>query len=651
MVTMNNKSTSAVPLKNNRMASLQWYYHRLMVMDPVEVVGRVREKLRARTEARDAGALDGARVSAEPLPAPWLPPVGSAPSMLKDQLARDAKKLLAGTWSLYGWREIQVALPPIWHKDHAGGVEVPCQERHLNHRSLPPGADARTIWEINRWAEMVRLAMHGRENGDLTAIGMAQSWLLDWVEKNPMGRGINWTSALEGGLRLMNFCWFDALVRDGADAPARKDAQIMAAQRRLVDAIIPTHTWWVKRYASFGSSANNHRLGELTGLLLAVTRWPEMECFVGSAVELWKEIAHCVMAQFGNDGGNHEQALHYHLFAFEMALHASRAMKVNDGPVMERLSLAAEFFSRMEHPGGEPWDYGDSDDAQIVPLPSHRAHAAGEWRAWLSDESSGDGVALNHWLGNAGSLRVTANHPSEAGWWFAKDAGMAVGQLDGWKVRLDASPLGFGKMAAHGHGDALHLSLWDGEQALVIDPGTGGYFGARELRAELAAWEAHNGPQPVDSFKTPRRMGAFLLTQHHARPGLVKEKAQSDAMKASLDHEGHRFTRTVRLGDGGGHSEIHVHDEEQGGGGFRVRWYFTPECYVAVKTMPMTSSMGEVGLRRGAHTWRMQVRGESLQIELKRARASRSYGRVEDCVVLEVRCTGSLETVFARADA
>jgi hypothetical protein len=650
MVTMNN-NTPAAPVRGNRMASLQWYYHRLLVMDPLEVMGRVREKLRTRTEVREAGALNGARVSAEPLPTPWLPHSGSAPLMLKEQLARDAERLLAGSWSLYGWRDIQIALPPLWHRDHAGGVDVPSQERHLNHRSLPPGADARTIWEINRWAEMVRLAMHGRESADLAAIAAAQSWLLDWVEKNPMGRGINWTSALEGGLRLMNFCWFDALVRDGVGAPAKRDAQVMAAQRQLVDAIVPAHTWWVKRYASFGSSANNHRLGELTGLLLTVCRWPEMEHFSGSADELWREISHCVMAQFGKDGGNHEQALHYHLFAFEMAMHACRALKVSEGPVMERLALAAEFFCRMEHPSGEPWDYGDSDDAQIVPLPSHRVHAPGEWRAWLSDEASGDGVALNHWLGDAGPLRVKTANPAGTGWWFAKDAGMAVGELDAWKVRLDASPLGFGKMAAHGHGDALHISVWDGEQALVIDPGTGGYFGAKELRAELGAWEAHNGPQPIDGFKTPRRMGAFLLTQHHARPELAKDQTQGDAMKASLRHEGHKFARTVSLGDGSGHSEIRVRDEESGGGEFRVRWYLAPECEVTVKAMPMTSSVGEVEIRRGAHAWRMQVHGTSLQMETQQARASRNYGRVESCVVLEVCSTGVLETTFSRAGA
>jgi hypothetical protein len=82
-----------------------------------------------------------------------------------------------------------------------------------------------------------------------------------------------------------------------------------------------------------------------------------------------------------------------------------------------------------------------------------------------------------------------------------------------------------------------------------------------------------------------------------------------------------------------------------------VRWYLAPECGVLVKAVPATSSVGEVEIRRGAHAWRMRVRGVSLQMETQQARASRSYGRVESCVVLEVRSTGVLETTFSRSVA
>jgi hypothetical protein len=202
-------------------------------------------------------------------------------------------------------------------------------------------------------------------------------------------------------------------------------------------------------------------------------------------------------------------------------------------------------------------------------------------------------------------------------------------------------------MAAHGHGDALHVSLWDGPEALVIDPGTGGYFGAKELRAELAAWEAHNGPQPIEGYKTPRRMGAFLLTQHHARP-VLKPLVGKDgaAMQATLNHEGYRFTRAVSFRHASGQPEVHVTDKVARGTPFRVRWCFAPECEVSVESSAANPADREVRIRRGQRFWMMTLRGPGLAVEMQNARASRSYGRVEPCVVVEVRATGTLETSF-----
>ncbi len=410
--------------------TLNWYLHRLRAMDAAELFGRAREKLRHQTERFAVAALRDIRLGAASGDAFVLPAKADAPAALREALAADAAKLLAGKWTLFGWKEAQVASPPDWHCDSMRGMSVPSDGRKLDHRALPGGADARVIWEINRWAEMVRLAMHGWVNEDVGAIRRAQEWLADWVEKNPLGQGVNWTSALEGGLRLINFCWFDALVSRMGDG----DSEIGERQRGLAEVIVPAHVWWLRRYLSFGSSANNHRLGELTGLLMAVKRWPELERIAGAADELWSEIAECVLAQFAEDGGNREQALHYHLFAFEMALHACRAMNVSDGPVMERLQRAAEFFARMSHPQ-EPWDYGDSDDAQIVPLTMNRGKAVAEWSGWIN----GDASAIGYWLGDFGFTRKpgsgtcqvpVATAPAlgkcrslETSWWIAPAVG------------------------------------------------------------------------------------------------------------------------------------------------------------------------------------------------------------------------------------
>ena len=45
---------------------------------------------------------------------------------------------------------------------------------------------------------------------------------------------------------------------------------------RIRARVLPPHLWFTWRDRSFGSSANNHLLGELAGLILALVRWPSL---------------------------------------------------------------------------------------------------------------------------------------------------------------------------------------------------------------------------------------------------------------------------------------------------------------------------------------------------------------------------------------
>ena len=612
------------------MADALWYWHRFRAMGIAELWHRVVGKAKHIAEPFALGAIKNVRLTQEPADCPSLPSREAAPALLKQTLACDAARLLDGKWSLFGWKEVQVSLPPDWHRDYMRGVSVPVNGK-LNHRSLPDGADVRTIWEINRWAEPVRLAMHGWLNDDVDATTRAQSWLADWVGRNPVGEGINWTSALEAGLRLINICWFDAFVSQTADGRS----QMGQMQLKLRDAIVPAHVWWTRRHLSYGSSANNHRLGELTGLLMAVKRWPEMESIAGKAEGLWDQIAGCMLAQFAEDGGNREQALHYHLFAFELVLHACRAMNVNSGPVVERLQRAAEFFVRMSH-SQDSWDYGDNDDAQIVPLTMRRDKVAAEWCVWMLKETGSGATALNFWLGGS-SIQNTKYKIQNRHWWIAKESGMAVIECDGWKVRVDASPLGFGKMAAHGHCDALHVSIWDGEHALVIDPGTGGYYGAEKLRAELASWNAHNGPQPVGGFKTPRRMGTFLWAEHHRQP---VARLVDDVVVIEHKLEGLRVKRAVTANKMG----VCIEDSASGDEMMSTRWCMAPECRIDEEN----KKRGEVVIRRENLAWQATFQGDVLNLVTEYGKSSQAFGRQDSCATIYVVSKGSIKMMLQR---
>lgn len=558
---------------------------------------------------------------------PRLPERPTAPVPLRIQLAAEAKKLLPGSWQLFGWRRVEVGAPPCWHRDPACGVVI-AHDRpagQIDYRHLPDGADARNIWEVNRWGEMTRLAMQGWLNDDANAIRTAQLWLEDWCERNPPGVGINWTSPLEAALRLINFTWFDALVTAWSVDQAVRGRTMRDHQAALRKRIVPVHAAWVWRHRSTGSSANNHLLGELAALVVAVSRWPGLCRIACSAETAWDLLGREVLRQFATDGGTREQALHYHAFALDLAWQAARAVGCKAGEVHQRLALAARFLLALSH-GEEPWDFGDSDDAVVVPLTLNREQAMAETRAWLL----GENCPLRWWLGEP--PMTTLNIPT-AGltvheWQPFAVSGYAALRSHGWVARLDASPLGMGALAAHGHADALHVSVWDGPQALLIDPGTGGYHGYAEVRTELAAWPAHNGPLPDPAgYKTPRRIGPFLQIQPHAVPRMIVEG--STAM-ARFEHEGYQFQRQVRR-----HEEhLEIRDTEDYRRPFSVTWTLPPGT--EIKSLPSSTDTTFI-LTRGGKSWLLSLQAVDANITLEERRVSPAYGRMETARVIAIR--------------
>jgi hypothetical protein len=529
-------------------------------MDASEIAERVLQRARHWTEPTPGRTLRALRLASPDDAAPGLPDRRVAPDALREAVRETAAAVRAGRWLLFGWRTAHVPAPPLWDRDFTSGA------------AAPPGAELRNVWETNRWAELVSLAQHAWLNEAPEDARLAQAWLLEWCERHPPGTGIPWRSALEAAVRLVNFCWIDALVRGCGDA------DLSRAQDQLAQRIVPAHVWWVWRHRSLGSSANNHLIGELAGLVLAARRWPAVARVGCAAQRAWQLLSREVLRQFAADGGNREQALHYHQFAWELAWQAQRVMghpagKTDDAEAVgRRLSAAAQFFCDVAHVDA-PWDFGDSDDAQLTPLPATRATAAAETKAWLLRQ--GAWSALDFWLG----APPAGPAPLPAGTWRAyPESGIAVHEIDGWKARVDGSPLGFGRTAAHAHLDALHLSLWDGPHALVIDPGTGAYLGDPALRARLASWELHNGPLPLSGRTRPERRGAFVWSGHHSPPELAIDEGVCVVRWRGDGPAVQRSVQFVAAADG-----WRVTDEIAGAEPGVVRWRLAPDWRVVAR--------------------------------------------------------------------
>jgi len=566
------------------MLQLNWSWHRLAAMSPLETAMHARKKLRQLADSR--GLRDWGTLSLECSDAfPRLPNPEDAPAVLREALRRDVERIRSGRWRAFGRLELQVSDPPRWHKDYlvARDLATTVCASKLDHRNLPDGADIKLVWELSRWHQLVRLAMAAFTLDDDRAARKCLDWLEDWVTHNPPYRGWNWTSALEAGIRLIQFTWIDALL--GAHAASSGRIPASDARRRLSvlrQHILPAHVWFTWRHQSFGSSANNHLIGELVGLILATVRWPGLARCGASLDDLQRCWEHEVLAQFAEDGGNREQALHYQLFSWELCWQARAALRADGrtipAAVDERLRRAAQFYVDVEVPT-DPWDYGDSDGAFVTPLFADETQAIPEWHQWFAAPTRSE--ALNFWWNteraNLGPFPVSRTS-SMPGLSHYSESGQGIWRRGEWVARLDVSPLGYLTTAAHGHLDALQLSLWCRGVAMIVDPGTGCYYEDKQLRGWLASRPAHNAPCPEDE-EWPRRLGPFLWASHHPPPSLSVAANQANAAFCLPTHI---VKRTFRpLGDAAG---LEIVDRclrndartRQRDCAFSVRWQFGP---------------------------------------------------------------------------
>ncbi len=564
------------------MPRLNWYLHRLLAMSPSEVVLRLRK--RAREFADSHRVTDWSSIKlATNTEFPFLPDREAIPEDLLEALKLDAVRIQAGQWKAFGHLKIQVDDPPRWHHDYHADVDVTSDQpaSKLNHRELPKGADIKLVWELSRWQQITRLALAAHYLEDADAGSKCVEWLQDWVRNNPPFKGWNWTSALEAGMRLIQFVWIDALL-----APHAEEWGLQPELETLRYEIAPSHFNFAWRHRSFGSSANNHLIGELSGLLAAIVRWPKLAIWGAGIDELQGFWETEVINQFAPDGSNCEQALNYQLFSWELSAVAWLAISSKHRPVSarveERLRNAVSFYITIQREQ-ECWAYGDSDDATVLPFWFDAKDAAWEWRRWMAHGA--DGCLGVFWDGlrkgisipkRVEAMEIVERHSEgdDHGWYQFSHAGMAIRQERDWFMRFDLSPLGYKSTCAHGHLDVLHLSIWWRGKAIVVDPGTGAYFGDSKLRNWLASRAAHNGPA-LSHHEFPKRLGPFLWSAQHSVPAW--RHPDPDALQAEWFVPAGTICRKVQdLGDGWRITDDFLPNSSAKDGEFTVRWQFAP---------------------------------------------------------------------------
>lgn len=618
---------------------IAWRLNRLRCMSASELGHRVQEAARAHLQRR--GLLTASRVPAVEAGGGARSWMAAAPSLDPAPYAAAAESIAAGRLDVFALRDAPLGNPPRWNRDPGSGTEFPATfGQHLDFRSLRGGADIKFVWEPNRHLHLPTLAQAYALTGQAVHLDALRGQIETWLDQCPYLRGPNWCSSLEAGIRLIN--WSLAWQLAGGDAsPLFAGAAGKTLRRRWLDSIFQ-HMHFIRHRFSQHSSANNHLIGEAAGLFVAANTWP---CW--AEARSWGETARGVLEreallQNAPDGGNREQAFAYQQFVLNFLVVAGLAARASDldfsGQFWARIEAMLEFIASVMDAGGNVPMIGDADDGFVIrlsreadwcPFRSLLATGAvlyrrGDFRAkagqldeqslWLLGESARAG--FRELIPDAAGLPVRRAFP-ETGYYILGDRFESETEI---RAVADAGPLGYLSIAAHGHADALAMTLSVGGKEFLVDPGTYAYNTERKWRDYFRGTGAHNTVR-VDG-QDQSEIGGDFMWLRKARVLCERWTSGEDGDELVASHDGYtrladplRHRRTIRFDRVRRRFVVADEIECRGEHGIEICWHFAEQCAVHMSEGKAIAERDDrrvvLGLTSGAATLSLHRGDES----------------------------------------
>jgi hypothetical protein len=583
---------TATPVRSR----LGWYVHRVSRMSPGEAAWRVREQAVRRAWSRRQVAPGQAhtappRSAREPRFTAVLPTdtASRVPAAAVAAITKAADRLLAGEWEMLGVTRADMKEPDWFYDPVTGRRSAPEKFAfHIDQRAEVQVGNIKQVWEVNRLQHLTLLAVAWFLTGRDDYAQRVDSQLRSWWRENSFLSGVNWTSGIELGIRLINWAWIRRLL-DGwpgvADLFERNDLALRQ---------IRWHQQYLAAFESRGSSANNHVIAEAAGQLVASCAFPwfgeSARWRARSASLLERELARNTFPS----GVNRELASDYHGFVAELGFFAAveaQAAGAPLSPATQRLLCAmTDAMAALVDERLRPPRQGDSDEGRVVLLDAPENNrwptllAMGGALFGRSDwwPPAAPDVASALLAALAGGQWPASGRPAQRPSRFA-DAGLTILRTDPLSTyggspeiwcRCDGGPHGFLSIAAHAHADALSVEVRHGGVDILADPGTYCYHGEPEWRTYFQSTIGHNTLE-IDRQWQSARGGAFLWLRHAsgreisvADTGTVATwTASHDGYRALRPSASHRRSarldreaRTIQLVDAiaGGHHDIRL---------------------------------------------------------------------------------------------
>lgn len=507
-----------------------------------------------------------------------------------------------GEVPFFGYGTIPLGFPPPWNLDFVSGKswELVPSERLILVRD--DGSDVKVPWELSRLQLLPVLGKAYRLTTDARYRDAAKNVLSDWIERNPVGWGVNWAVAMEAALRAMSICFLlDLLWPFGSGEAGWLEKATLCLWQHLL---------YIEAHLEFSHLVrSNHYLSNVLGLF-------GLSLFLeGQGMERRRlKNRHClereILEQVYEDGGDYEASTGYHVLVTQMftcALLLMRAVGISPAPdFVSRLRKMYRLIAALADSRGELPHVGDCDDGRVELLlgdleqmlflpPQQRNSLRVSGLLGIGEALGGDPLGGRPddavWYGlqqsNQFDRRRGQGTPSRQASIVFPKTGIAIASSPEVEVLFLALPNGIEGKGSHTHNDKLSIVVRICGEELLCDSGTCFYTRDAAVRNRFRSTAAHN-TIVVDQREQSRipagRKALFQLgTEAKVSPIQAEEGEGVSTLRAS--HDGYKeygvtHTRTVHLA---AKQELTIEDWLTGSGRhqFEAHFHLAPPWMVA----------------------------------------------------------------------
>lgn len=541
---------------------ISWYVNRIRCMSTREIVHRAVRGGYMRLQ--EHGLFNVKSIPRPDFSAPSNPWFEDIDGIDGGEYCRAADLILQGKVDILTFRDVELGKVPRWNKNVMTGEEAPLTfGKTLDYRDRRLVGDIKYIWVPNRHLQFVTLAQAYYLSGERKYLDGFSVQLNSWLRQTPYLLGPNWTSSLELAIRLINWSFAWHLI-GGLECELFNEPEGKQLKGRWLESIYQ-QSHFIQDHFSRHSSANNHLLGEAAGLFVASVTWPywgESKKWMHMAQD---ELTREMLLQNSGDGVNREQAIFYQQFVLDFILTALLVGKANGVEFSDhfwrRFESMLEFIASIMDVAGNVPMIGDADDGYVLKLSLEedfcpyqsllttgavlfsrpeffrKVRNVDDKTRWLL------GSHADNYFSSTPKERDELNLPvrrafPDGGYYLMGENWETEKEI---KLVMDAGPLGYLGIAAHGHADALALVLSVGGKEFLIDPGTYAYQSKRQWRDYFRGTAAHNTLR-VDK-QDQSVIGGNFMWLHKA--GTTVEDWESNEQRDRLvaSHNGYRRLR------------------------------------------------------------------------------------------------------------